>query len=70
MDAEKYLKEQHEREVKNMDDPKATFDWRLCIYFRHVGRLEGLVMTDAISLDRYVELIDEWNQHWPGKETK
>lgn len=63
---DKYIKHSFEHEVKIVDDPTEDIDWRFCVFFRHVGRLEGLFMVNAISLDRYSELMVEWNQHWPG----
>ena len=66
MEAEKYIKNSFEHEVKIVDDTTENIDWRFCVYFRHVGRLEGLFMVDAISMDRYGELMVEWNKHWPG----
>ena len=65
MEAEEYIKHRFEHEVKVVDDLTEDIDWRFCVYFRHVGRLEGLFMVSAISLDRYSELMVEWNQHWP-----
>lgn len=70
MNVEKYLKEQQDREVKIIDDPSKRIEWRLCVYFRHIGRLESLYITSAISFDRYCELMTEWYQHWPNMEEK
>ncbi|MBQ1789746.1 MAG: hypothetical protein II008_06190 [Oscillospiraceae bacterium] len=65
MNAEEYLKKRYENDVKAIDDETESFDWRCCIYFRHVGRLEALVMTDRISMKRYDELMDDWKAHCP-----
>ena len=66
MKAEEYIKHSFEHEVKVVDDQTEDIDWRFCVFFRHVGRLEGLFMVDAINLERYSELMAEWNKHWPG----
>ena len=70
MDVEKYLKEQRDREIKNINDPNKRIEWRLCVYFRHIGRLEALFIADAIDIDRYSELMTEWYQYWPDMEEK
>lgn len=67
MNTEEYIKHSYENEVKVIDDQSENIDWRYNVYFRHVGRLEALVMTDRISMDRYRELMTEWKKHWPGR---
>lgn len=68
MNAEEYLKKRYENDVKAIDDVTENIDWRYCVYYRHVGRLEALVMTDKISMKRYDELMDEWKTHWPSRK--
>ena len=70
MKAEDYIKRSYDADVKTVDDPSEDIVWRFCVYFRHVGRLEALVMTHRITMDRYDELMEEWKKHWPARRTK
>ena len=65
MDADKYLKTNRKRELRTVDDKAEHWETRLALWYKQRGRLEAALFLGCIDNDKFFEMAQEWNKHFP-----